>query len=230
MKKIKAIVFDLYGTLYDVHSVAKLCDKYHPGRGREISALWRHKQLEYTWLHSLMESGLDFDQATGDALAYAANRLKLPLDDDAHAALCDAYMRIDPFPEAQAALEKLQAMGIPLVILSNATSASLRNVVLHSGLAHLFTHLLSADDACIFKPHSKVYALAEQALLCDRSEILFASSNAWDAAGAGHFGFQVCWVNRDGAVFDELRQWPDRIVGGLDELARWVETIRITAI
>jgi 2-haloacid dehalogenase len=227
VKKIKAIVFDLYGTLYDVHSVAKLCDKYHPGRGRDISTLWRQKQLEYTWLHSLMESGIDFDQATSDALAYTANRLKLPLDNVAHARLCDAYMRIDPFPEVPAALEKLQAMGIPLAILSNATSASLRNVVLHSGLAYLFAHLLSADEAGIFKPHSKVYALAEPALQCDRSEILFVSTNAWDAAGAGHFGFQVCWINRDGVVFDELRQSPDRIVGGLDELARWVETARI---
>jgi 2-haloacid dehalogenase len=222
MEKIRGIVFDLYGTLYDVHSVAGPCDAYHPGRGREISIIWRQKQLEYTWLRSLMGQYVDFEQATRDALIFASNYLKLPLDEAARSALCDAYLHIKAYPEVPDALGLLNQLQIPLAILSNGSANSIRSVVAASGLDHLFTHLISADSAQIFKPHHRVYALAEERLQQDRSAILFVSSNAWDASGARHFGYPVCWINRAGNTFDELGQTPDHTVGGLDELATWI--------
>ncbi|AIY41952.1 (S)-2-haloacid dehalogenase [Collimonas arenae] len=223
MEKIRGIVFDLYGTLYDVHSVAGLCDTYHPGRGLEISTLWRQKQLEYTWLRSLMGQYVDFEQATRDALLFTSRYLTLPLDDAARMALCDAYLKIKPYPEVPEALDRLQAMHMPLAILSNGSAHSIRSVVTASGLAHRFQHLISADSAQIFKPHHSVYKLAEDQLQQDRSAILFVSSNAWDASGARHFGYPVCWINRAGNPFDELGQSPDHVVAGLDQLVHWFE-------
>jgi len=222
MKNIRGIVFDLYGTLYDVHSVAAACDAYHPGRGREISTVWRQKQLEYTWLRSLMGDYADFEQATRDALVFTSGQLRLPLDQAARSALCAEYLRIAPYPEVPAALARLQAMALPLAILSNGSAHSIRSVVTASGLGPHFQHLISADEARIFKPHDKVYLLAEQQMQCDRSELLFVSSNAWDASGARHFGYPVCWVNRAGNTFDELGQVPDHVVQGLDQLADWM--------
>ncbi|MEO6919702.1 MAG: haloacid dehalogenase type II [Collimonas sp.] len=222
MKKIHAIVFDLYGTLYDVHSVAGLCNTYHPGRGLEISTVWRQKQLEYTWLRSLMGQYVDFEQATRDALVFTSAHLKLPLDDAARTALCDAYLEIKPYPEVPDALGRLQALQLPLAILSNGSANSIRRVVTASGLEHRFQHLISADSAQIFKPHHSVYKLAEDQLQLERSVILFVSSNAWDASGARHFGYPVCWINRAGNTFDELGQSPDHVVAGLDQLADWL--------
>ncbi|WP_395823494.1 haloacid dehalogenase type II [Collimonas sp.] len=219
MHHINGIVFDLYGTLYDVHSVATLCDTYHPGHGREISAAWRQKQLEYTWLRSLMGNYVDFEQATRDALLSTSRQLKLALDTAAQLALCDAYLRLPPHAEVPAALSRLQASGLPLAILSNGSPHSIHSVVTQSGLGPCFAHLISADEVRMFKPHHSVYQLAEAHLKLDRAEILFVSSNAWDASGACHFGYPVCWINRAGSAFDELGQILDYVVRGLDELA-----------
>jgi len=219
MKNIRGIVFDLYGTLYDVHSVAEYCDNFHPGRGRDISALWRQKQLEYTWLRSLMEAYVDFEHVTQDALVFASRHLKLALDDAAVAALCQEYLRIQPFPEVPAALARLQTMAVPLAILSNGSVNSIRSVAAASRLEQHFSHLISADAAQVFKPHHSVYRLAEQRMQCPRAELLFVSSNAWDASGARHFGYPVCWLNRAGNNFEELSQAPDYVVQGLDQLA-----------
>lgn len=222
MKNVRGIVFDLYGTLFDVHSVAAPCDSYHPGRGREMSALWRQKQLEYTWLRSLMGAYVDFEQVTHDALVFASHHLKLPLDQAARSALCREYLKIRPFPEVPAALARLQGMALPLAILSNGSVNSIRSVVAASQLEHRFAHLISADNAQIFKPHDSVYRLAEQQMQRHRSELLFVSSNAWDTSGARHFGYPVCWVNRVGNTFDELGQSPDHVVQGLEQLADWI--------
>lgn len=229
MKNIRGIVFDLYGTLFDVHSVAAACDACYPGRGREISVMWRQKQLEYTWLRSLMADYVDFEQVTHDALVFASRQLQLPLDEAARAALCAEYLKIKPYPEVPEALARLQAMGLPLAILSNGSVNSIRSVVAASGLVLRFKHLISADDAQIFKPHGSVYMLAEQQLSCDRSELLFVSSNAWDASGARHFGYPVCWINRAGNAFDELGQSPDHVVQGLDQLADWMAVQQIAS-
>lgn len=218
MTTIKSIVFDLYGTLYDVHSVARHCSEYFPGRGLEISMIWRQKQLEYTWLHSLMGHYLSFEEATEDALRYTCSHLKLMLTDDERATLCNEYLKIQPHPEVPAALAELQAMDLPLAILSNGSVRSIHSVVSHSGLEGRFAHLISVEHVKVFKPHPKVYALAENTIGLHRSEILFVSSNSWDASGARHFGYPVCWVNRTGGTFEELGQQADLMVSRLDEL------------
>jgi 2-haloacid dehalogenase len=218
MNPIKGVVFDLYGTLYDVHSVAGLCSQFYPGRGLEISMLWRQKQLEYTWLRSLMGRYAPFEQVTDDALGFVSKQLKLNLTPGAREALCNAYLQIKPYPEVPAALEKLRARGLPLAILSNGSQHSVRSVVSHSGLEAQFDHLLSVDDVQVFKPHHAAYELAEKRMGVARGDLLFVSSNAWDASGARNFGYTVCWVNRIGNTFDELGQRPDRVIAGLDEL------------
>jgi 2-haloacid dehalogenase len=218
MKNIKGIVFDLYGTLYDVHSVAGRCSEYFPGRGLEISMVWRQKQLEYTWLRSLMGCYLSFEEATEHALLYTCNHLKLPLNDEARRTLSEAYLKIQPFPEVPAALAELQSMDLPLAILSNGSVNSIRNVVDHSGLTSRFAHLISVETVEVFKPHPNVYHLAEKAFDLHRSQILFVSSNSWDASGARHFGYPVCWINRTDNTFDELGESPDHVIKSLDQL------------
>ncbi|OZI61871.1 haloacid dehalogenase type II [Bordetella genomosp. 11] len=223
MKPVKAVVFDLYGTLYDVHSVARQCSGFYPGRGLEISAMWRQKQLEYTWLRTLMGQYLSFEAATEDALVFTCRQLKLALDDKTRATLCDAYLHLQPHPEVPAALSALQRCGLPLAILSNGSVHSIDSVVGNSGLRHHFAELISVDSVRLFKPHTKVYELAETRLGLHRSDILFVSSNAWDAAGARHFGFPVCWINRAGNSFDELGVQPDMTATSMDALPGLVD-------
>lgn len=218
MIPVKAIVFDLYGTLYDVHSVAQRCERLYPGRGMDISVLWRQKQLEYTWLRSLMGQYIPFEHATRDALIYTCRHLGVALAPDAQAALCDAYLNLSPFPEVPGALQRLQDMGLPLAILSNGSEHSIGSVVRSSGLQDRFAHLFSVERVGVFKPDFRVYQLACNELALDAAQVLFVSSNAWDASGAAHFGFQVCWVNRRNAAFDELGASPRFTVSGLDEI------------
>ncbi len=220
MKDIRGIVFDLYGTLYDVHSVATQCDSFYPKLGRDVSVLWRQKQLEYTWLRSLMGQYVDFERATEDSLAYTCRHLGLELDESRRAALCEAYLRLSPFPEVPAALRELRARGLPLAILSNGSIRSIDSVVRRSGLLDEFAHLISVDDVRIFKPSHRVYELAERKLDLHRSAILFVSSNAWDVTGAAYFGYPTCWVNRGSGTFEEMGQRPAHTVTGIDALAR----------
>ncbi|AMH43687.1 MULTISPECIES: haloacid dehalogenase type II [Burkholderiaceae] len=220
MNHIKAIAFDLYGTLFDVHSVIDQCEKRFPGRGREVSTVWRQKQLEYTWLRSLMNRYVTFEQATGDALRYTCKHLRLDLDEPACSTLCDAYLRLQSFPEVPAALRELRARGLKLAVLSNGSPHSIGAVVGNGGLRDEFDHLISVDPVRIFKPHDQAYALAERVFGLARGSILFVSSNAWDATGARYFGFPTCWINRGGGTFDEMGQAPDWELRGLDEVAR----------
>ena len=218
MNHIKAVAFDLYGTLFDVHSVIDQCDKLYPGRGREISTVWRQKQLEYTWLRSLMNRYVTFEQATEDALRYTARHLKIDLDEQTSAALCSAYLQLRPFPEVPQALSQLRERGLKLAILSNGSPHSIAGVVGNAGLRDRFDHLLSVDPVRIYKPHDRAYQLAEAAFGVTRGSILFVSSNAWDATGARYFGFPTAWINRSDNTFEEMGQAPDWELGGLDEL------------
>jgi 2-haloacid dehalogenase len=219
MLDIKAIVFDLYGTLFDVHSVATACEAVAPGRGMELSQLWRQKQLEYTWLRSMMGQYLSFEQATADALDYCVARLGLPADAGQRATLCDAYLALQPHAEVPAALQELNRRGIPLGILSNGSVRSIAAVVGNAGLAERFRHLLSVEPVQVFKPDPRVYALGEDAFGLGRQHILFVSSNAWDATGAGHFGYPTCWVNRNGAnTFECMGSRPTLEVRGIDAI------------
>lgn len=218
MSNTQAIVFDLYGTLYDVHSVVQQCDALYPGQGMQISEMWRQKQLEYTWLRSLMGKYVSFEQATDDALVYTCNHLKLDLDETACAMLCNAYLDLSPHPEVPAALQRLKNMGLPLAVLSNGSVFSIDKVVRNAGLREHFSNLISVEQVGAFKPDPRVYTLACQELGLSPHQILFVSSNAWDVAGAGHFGFTVCWVNRRNSPLEELDATPDAMVSGLDEL------------
>jgi 2-haloacid dehalogenase len=216
MTRPAALVFDAYGTLFDVHSVTALADELWPGRGAELSRLWRTKQLEYTWLRSLMQRYTDFGQVTEEALRYACEALALPFTAAAHAQLMDRYLRLDPFPEVRDALARLD--GITLAILSNGSHATLAPLVANAGLAGTIPHVLSVHDVGVFKPDPRVYQLAVDRLGVPREAIGFVSSNCWDALGAKSFGFRVFWVNRAHAPVDRLGFTPDAVIGSLAEL------------
>jgi 2-haloacid dehalogenase len=220
MNHIKAIAFDLYGTLFDVHSVAGRCDEQFPGRGREISNVWRQKQLEYTWLRSLMKRYVPFEHVTEEALRFTCRQLGLELDERSFRSLCDAYLHLQPFAEVPAALRELRSRGLKLAVLSNGSPHSIGAVVDHAGLRSSFDALLSVDPVRVYKPDDRAYELAEQAFGLNRSSILFVSSNAWDATGARYFGFPTCWINRSGNVFEEMGQRPDWQLNGIDGLAK----------
>jgi 2-haloacid dehalogenase len=230
MKNIQAVVFDLYGTLYNVHSIVARCDEFYPGRGAAISTLWRQKQLEYTWLRSLMGQFKDFEHATADALVFTCAQLGLPLDPERKAKLLAEYLILAPFPEVPAALARLQALGLPLAILSNGSRHSIHSVVEHSGLSKAFDHLISVDAVQVFKPHPTVYQLAVDRMGLSAQQILFVSCNAWDAAGARHFGYPVCWIDRGVGPFDELGQQPDFVVRNLAQLADMMTTARAETV
>jgi len=215
--KISALVFDAYGTLFDVHSVTEACERLFPGKGAGLSQLWRTKQLEYTWQRSLMGRYADFNRVTEDGLRYACGALALRYSQSALDTLMEAYRHLNPFPDAVATLGALKGRT-KLAILSNGTPAMLHQVVANSGLETTFDAVLSVDAAGIFKPAPRVYQLAADHLGLAKEEIGFVSSNGWDAAGAKAFGFQVFWVNRADLPVEELDAMPDAVLKSLDDL------------
>ena len=213
---IQAIVFDAYGTLYDVHSIAETGERFFPGRGQALSQLWRTKQLEYTWLRSLMERYEDFSVVTRDSLDYTCAALKIDCSTGQAAALMDAYRHLKPFPEVLAALENLA--GRPLAILSNGAPEMLNALAANSGLQRHFAAVLSVDSVGIFKPVPRAYQLAVDRLRVAKENIAFISSNGWDAAGGAAFGFRSYWVNRAGMPVERLPGKPVAVIRDLSEL------------
>ncbi len=218
MSPLRALVFDAYGTLFDVHSVVALCEQLWPGKGASLSQLWRTKQLEYTWQRSLMRRYEDFARVTEAGLSYACAALGLPLDEDRRRTLIDAYLGLATFPEVGNALAELKAMKLKLAILSNGSPAMLRPVVENAGLRGLIGTVISVDRRKIYKPAPAVYRLAVQRLRVPKKAIGFVSSNCWDACGAKSFGFRTFWINRTGAPVDELGAAPDHVIASLAEL------------
>jgi 2-haloacid dehalogenase len=214
---IKALAFDAYGTIFDVHSVIALCEELFPGRGSALSQLWRTKQLEYTWLRSLMNTYEDFWQITEAGLTFACESLSLPLTDDKRARLMDAYLHLSPYPDVAPALQRLR--HLPLAILSNGAPRMLHDVVANAKLSAAFKHLLSVDSVKIFKPHASVYQLAVDTFSVAPQEIGFVSSNGWDIAGAAHFGFRTFWINRGKQPIEGLGSQPYRVVSTLHDVA-----------
>jgi 2-haloacid dehalogenase len=212
----RALVFDAYGTLFDVHSVMEAARAITPDP-QALSLLWRQKQLEYTWLRSLMERYEDFWVVTGQALRYALRRLGITATEAQVEALMEAYLTLLPFPEVPSALRGLA--GTPLAILSNGSPRMLAAAVESSGLAGVFAHVLSVDAVRVYKPSPRVYELAPLALALDPGEIVFVSSNGWDVAGAAAFGFRTCWCNRANAPAEELEVTPDYEVDRLDAIS-----------
>ena len=213
-----AIVFDAYGTLFDVHSVAALADELFPGHGDALSQRWRAKQLEYSWTLSLMGRYEDFWHVTDHALTFACHALALACTPEQHDRLMKSYLRLTAFPDAAAGLKQLS--GRTLAILSNGSPAMLAAVVSSAGLGGVFTQVLSVDELRVYKPNPRVYRLAADRLRIRPSSVLFVSSNAWDVGGAKAFGFRTCWVNRDGAPPEELGLGADIVVKRLTELAQ----------
>ena len=221
-REISALVFDAYGTIFDVHSVGRLAETLFPGRGAALSAAWRGKQLEYTWQRSLMGHYEDFSRVTAAALDWSLESLGLAADGAARAALLGEYRRLGVFPEVPPALEALAARRA-LAILSNGHPDMLDAVVDHNGLRDRFRGgVLSVHGAGIFKPAPEAYRIAEDRLGVPRSMMGFVSSNGWDAAGAKAFGFRVFWVNRGAAPVERLGVRPDEIVSDLAAVARLV--------
>jgi len=211
--KLDALVFDAYGTLFDVHSVQRRCEECWPGKGAALSAAWRAKQLEYTWQLSLMRTYRPFSAVTRDALRYACEQMQLPLTAEWEQAVMQEYLHLALFPDVASALTALPGRK---AILSNGSPDMLDPLVKHSGLR--FDAVLSVDELKVFKPAPEVYALAVKRLGVGASRIGFVSSNCWDALGAKAFGFHVFWINRSGAPVDRLGPQPDAILGRLGDL------------
>jgi 2-haloacid dehalogenase len=191
---VAAIVFDAYGTLYDVQSVADITEDAFPGYGEIITQVWRIKQLEYSWLRSLMGRYADFSTVTADSLAYTLRVLGLTCDGELFARILDKYLDLDLYPDAPAALSAMR--GRKLAILSNGSPGMLGALVENSGLAPVLDAVISVDDNKVFKPAPPAYALIEAKLGVAPGEVLFISSNPWDVCGAKAFGLRVAWIER----------------------------------
>jgi 2-haloacid dehalogenase len=191
---IKAVVFDAYGTLYDIQSVATVTEEAFPGYGEIVTQIWRIKQLEYTWLRSLMRRYEDFSAVTRESLTYTLRILGLKPDNSAFERIIDKYLHLDLYPDAMATLTTLR--GRKLAILSNGSTAMLTTLVRNSGLDRVLDATISIDAKKIFKPSPDAYTLIESKLGVSPTEVLFVSSNPWDACGAKAFGLNVAWIER----------------------------------
>ena len=198
---IEALVFDAYGTLYDVHSVYARTEELCPGKGDLITQIWRLKQLEYTWLQTSLQDYRDFTFLTHASLEFALRTVGIEPSESITKPLFDKYLDLDPYPEAKDALGKLKSLGgYKLAILSNGSSAMLSALVKNSGLDAFLDATISVDGARKFKPHPECYALVEKVLGLKNDEVLFVSSNSFDVTGAKHFGFKVAWIRRGGGA------------------------------
>jgi len=214
---IGACVFDAYGTLFDVHSAVRRGGEALGDKADKVSALWRQKQLEYTWLRSLMGAHADFWQVTSEGLDYAltANGIK---DRKLHARLMDLYLSLDAYPDVTDALTRLRAGGKKTAILSNGAPKILAAAVASAGLTKLLDAALSIEDVGIYKPDRRVYQLAVERMGVAPGRICFVSTNAWDASGAAYFGFRVAWMNRFGQTPERLPGKHSAIIESLSEL------------
>jgi 2-haloacid dehalogenase len=224
-RAIKALVFDAYGTLFDVHSVVSLCDEVFPGHGAALSQLWRIKQLEYSWLRSLMGRYENFWHVTESALVFACKTLRLTCSPAQRGRLMRTYLALKLFPDVR---EALTALGdFRLAILSNGTPRMLRAAVKSSGLDGAFAHVISVDGVEVYKPSPGAYELATETLKIDKPAVGFVSSNSFDVNGAKAFGFWTCWVNRSDGYPDELGFMADLTVKDLTELADTLARSRV---
>ena len=214
-KSVRYAVFDAYGTLFDVHSAASRYKERLGQHAQAVSTIWRTKQLEYTWLRSLMHSYVDFWEVTQDALDYALEYQEID-DKNLRKKLLRAYYELSCYPEVSDTLSKLKKMGLSTAILSNGSREMLEAGVRNCKLVKVLDSIISVDTIKIFKPSPKVYQLATDQLGCKSDEILFFSSNAWDVSGAATFGFQTVWVNRFTQTAERLPGTPVMEINTLD--------------
>jgi len=213
-----ACVFDAYGTLFDVHSAVRRHEAAVGDDARAVSALWRQKQLEYTWLRTLMGAHADFWTLTTDALDVALHRYGRGDDETLRTRLLEAFRELNAYPEVAATLERIRATGRSTAILSNGSPAMLDAAVRAARLAPLLDRVLSVEEVGVYKPRAEVYQLACERLGVAAERIAFLSSNSWDAHGAAHFGFRVVWINRFDQPVERLPGTPVATIRTLDEL------------
>ena len=216
-KEVSLCVFDAYGTLFDVHSAVGQHVHSLGSQAHAISMLWRQKQLEYTWLRSLMGRYVDFAQVTAEALHYALQTHSIS-DAALEQRLLLAYNQLSSYPEVITTLRQLRGAGIATAILSNGSPNMLQAAVRYAGVTDLIDQVISVDDLAIYKPDPKVYQLALDAFGVTKDQVLFHSSNAWDVAGVVNFGFNVAWVNRFSQPPEPLSRSPDLEIDDLHQV------------
>jgi 2-haloacid dehalogenase len=217
--RIKALVFDAYGTLFDVYSVTSLCEQLFPGNGMALEMMWRTKQLQYSLLRSMMNRYKDFWQVTEDGLVYSAKSLKLDLTAEKRTRLMDAYLTLAAFPDVTPGLQQLKAQGVRLAILSNGEPKMLRSAAKSAGIADLLDAIVSVDEIKVFKPSPRVYEQAASHLKTAKGDIGFVSSNNWDVNGAGSAGLTAFWIQRAAAEPPEELDYPAaRVVHAITDL------------
>ena len=220
MKNIKAIIFDAYGTLFDVNSAAEKCKDKIGDKWEDFANFWRTTQLEYTWLRSLMKRHEDFLQVTEGSLDKSMKAFKI--DPSMKNELLNLYKVLSPFKEVPEALKTLKAKKFKLAILSNGTPSLLNELVRSNDLNDLFDDLFSVEEVGIYKPDSKVYDLPIRKYKIEKNEVAFLSANTWDVSGGGNYGFNSIWVNRNNSIFDNLDYKPLNEIKNLNELIKLI--------
>ena len=216
MKNLKAIIFDAYGTLFDVNSAAEKCKGKIGDKWENFANYWRTTQLEYTWLRSLMNKHKDFWKITQDSLDKSMK--KFQIDQNMRSELLDLYKILSPYPETKNTLKQLKNKNYKIAILSNGTPSLLNGLIEKNNMKIFFDDIFSIEEVGIFKPSSKVYEIPIKKYKIDKHEVAFLSSNTWDVCGGGNFGYNSIWVNRNKNIFDKLDYKPKHVIGDLEEL------------
>jgi len=216
MKNVKAIIFDAYGTLFDVNSAAEKCKDKIGDKWEGFANFWRTTQLEYTWLRSLMKKHKDFWQVTGDSLDKSMNAFNI--DKSMRNELLDLYKILNTFPEVKDVLKKLKEKNYKLAILSNGTPALLNDLVKSNNLENIFDDIFSIEEVEIYKPDARVYDIPVKKYQIQKNEIAFLSANTWDVSGGGNYGYSAIWVNRNNNIFDNLDYKPKNEIKNLKHL------------
>ena len=216
MKNVKAIIFDAYGTLFDVNSAAEKCKDKIGDKWEPFANFWRTTQLEYTWLRSLMGRHKDFWQVTEDSLDKSMKAFNI--DSSMKNELLNLYKILSPYKEVSETLKALKEKKFKLAILSNGTPSLLKELVKSNNLNNLFDDIFSIEEVGVYKPDSKVYDIPVKKYKIKKDEIAFLSANTWDVSGGGNYGYQAIWVNRNNNIFDNLDYKPISEIKSLKEL------------
>ncbi len=220
MKKIKVIIFDAYGTLFDVNSAAEKCKEKIGDKWESFANYWRTTQLEYTWLRSLMKRHKDFWQVTEDSLDKSL--LEFKIDPNMRSELLNLYKILNTFPEVNEVLKNLKEKKYKVSILSNGTPDLLDGLVKSNNLEKMFDDIFSIEKVGIYKPDAKVYDMPIKKYKVEKNEVAFLSANTWDVSGAGNFGFNAIWVNRNENIFDKLDYIPHNEINNLNGLLKLI--------
>ena len=220
MKKIKAIIFDAYGTLFDVNSAAEKCKDKIGDKWEGFANYWRTTQLEYTWLRSLMKRHKNFWHVTSDSLDKSMKVFNI--DKSMRNELLDLYKTLNTFPEVKDVLNKLKEKNYKLAILSNGNPTLLKELVKSNNIENIFDYIFSIEEVGIYKPDSRVYDIPVKKYQIQKNEFAFLSANTWDVSGGGNYGYNAIWVNRNNNIFDNLDYKPESEIKNLNELIKLV--------